>query len=64
MKLPKGVFQRNKSSPQLWISYMNEEGKRIKEAAGTTDPELALRVRNQKLALVEELNDIFQRYWL
>jgi integrase len=54
MKLPKGVFQRNKSSPQLWISYMNEEGKRIKEAAGTTDPELALRVRNQKLALVEE----------
>lgn len=54
MKLPKGVFQRNKSSPQLWISYMNEEGKRIKEAAGTTDPELALRVRNQRLALVEE----------
>src|SRR5437764_2363918 len=54
MKLPKGVFQRNKSSPQLWISYMNEEGKRIKEAAGTTEPELALRVRNQKLALVEE----------
>jgi integrase len=54
MKLPKGVFQRNKSSPQLWISYMNEEGKRIKEAAGTTDPELALRVRNQKQALVEE----------
>jgi len=54
MKLPKGVFQRNKSSPQLWISYINEEGKRIKEAAGTTDPELAVRVRNQKLALVEE----------
>ena len=30
MKLPKGVSQRNKSSPQLWISYMNEKGKRIK----------------------------------
>jgi integrase len=26
----------------------------LKEAAGTTDPELALRVRNHKLALVEE----------
>jgi len=54
MKLPKGVFQRNKSSPQLWISYMNEEGRRIKEAAGTIDPDLALRVRNRKLGLVEE----------
>jgi integrase len=54
MKLPKGVFQRNKASPLLWIDYLDEDGKRIREAAGTTDPELALRVRNQKLALVEE----------
>ena len=54
MKLPKGVFQRNKSSPQLWISYMNEEGKRVKEAAHTTDPQLAERLRNQRLAKVDE----------
>ncbi len=54
MKLPKGVFQRNKSSPQLWISYMDEEGKRVKEAAHTTDPQLAERLRNQRLSKVEE----------
>jgi integrase len=54
MKLPKGVFQRNKSSPQLWISYMNEEGKRVKEAAHTTDLQLAERLRNQRLSKVEE----------
>ncbi len=54
MKLPKGVFQRNKSSPQLWISYMNEEGKRVKEAAHTTDPQLAERLRNQRLSKVAE----------
>lgn len=54
MKLPKGVYQRNKSSPQLWISYMDEEGNRVKEAAHTTDPVLAERFRHGRLAKVEE----------
>ena len=54
MKLPKGVYQRNKSSPRLWISYMNEEGNRVQESAHTTDPTLAERLRNGRLAKVEE----------
>lgn len=54
MKLPKGVYQRNKSSPQLWIDYLDEDGKRVRESAHTTDPELAERLRNQRLAKVEE----------
>ena len=54
MKLPKGVYQRNKSSPRLWINYMNEEGNRVQESAHTTDPTLAERLRNGRLAKVEE----------
>jgi integrase len=54
MKLPKGVFHRNKSSPLLWIDYLDEDGKRIRESAHTTDPQLAERLRNQRLSLIEE----------
>lgn len=50
MKLPKGVYQRNKSSPQLWITYVDENGKQIKESAHTTDPAaLAESFRNKRL---------------
>ncbi len=54
MKLPKGVFQRNKSSPQLWITYHDEKGKKIKESAHTTDPVIAENFRNVRLAQVAE----------
>ena len=54
MKLPKGVYKRNKSSPRLWINYLDEDSMRIRESAHTTDPELAERLRNQRLAKGEE----------
>ena len=54
MKLPKGVYQRNKSSPQLWITYVDENGKQIKESAKTTDPGLAEAYRNRRMAQVAE----------
>ena len=54
MKLPKGVYQRNKSSPQLWISYNDEFGKQIKESAHTTDLTLAEQYRNKRLNQVAE----------
>jgi integrase len=54
MKLPKGVYQRNKSSPQLWIDYPDENGKRIRESAHTTDPTIAENFRNQRLVRVAE----------
>jgi integrase len=54
MKLPKGVFQRNKSSPQLWVNYMDETGKRIRESAHTTDPDIAVAFRNKRLNEVAE----------
>src|SRR5437868_2781372 len=53
-KLPKGVYQRNKSSPNLWIRYMDEHGIRIKESAHTTDPVIAEQFRNQRLVQVAE----------
>ena len=54
MKLPKGVYQRNKSSPNLWITYYDEKGKRQREAAHTTDPKIAENFRNVRLAQVAE----------
>jgi integrase len=54
MKLPKGVYQRNKSSPQLWITYYDEFGKQIKESAHTTDLTLAEQFRNKRLNQVAE----------
>lgn len=54
MKLPKGVYQRNKASPQLWITYVDENGKQIKESAKTTDPDLAEQFRNKRLNQVSE----------
>ena len=54
MKLPIGVYKRNKSSPLLWITYHDEHGKKIKESARTTDPALAEAFRNKRLAQVAE----------
>ena len=53
-KLPKGVYQRNKNSPQLWITYHDENGKKIKESAHTTDPEIAKAFLDKRLVLVAE----------
>lgn len=53
-KLPKGVYRRNKTSDQLWITYHDENGKKIKESAHTTDPEIAKSFRDKRLALVAE----------
>jgi hypothetical protein len=44
IKLPKGVYRRNKGSPQLWITYYDENGRRIKERAHTTDPTIAVQL--------------------
>lgn len=53
-KLPKGVYRRNITSDQLWITYHDENGKKIKESAHTTDPEIAKAFRDKRLALVAE----------
>src|SRR6266404_3507895 len=54
MKLPKGVYHRNKSSPQLWIDYSDENGKRVRESAHTADPSVAEQFRNQRLVQVSQ----------
>ncbi len=53
-KLPKGVYHRNKNSPQLWITYYDESGKRVRESAHTTDPETAKAFRDKRLVQVTE----------
>ena len=53
-KLPKGVYHRNKMSNQLWITYHDENGKKIKESAKTTDPEIARAFRDKRLVQVAE----------
>ncbi len=53
-KLPEGVYHRNKTSPQLWISYYDETGKRIRETAKTTDPDIAKAFRDKRLGQVAE----------
>jgi integrase len=52
--LPKGVYYRRKNSIQLWIDYNDEHGKRIREAAHTTDPEIARAFREKRLRDVAE----------
>ena len=54
MKLPKGVFRRNKDSSRLWITYHDEHGRKIKESAHTTDPEIARGFRQKRLTQVAE----------
>jgi integrase len=54
MALPKGVYRRNKASPQLWITYYDENGKRFRESAHTTDPQIAASFRTVRLAQVAE----------
>jgi len=53
-KLPKGVYHRNKDSLQLWITYHDENGKKIKESAKTTVPEIAAAFREKRLSQVSE----------
>jgi integrase len=48
-KLPVGVYHRNKMSSQLWITYHDENGKKIKESAKTTDPDIARAYRDKRL---------------
>src|SRR5436305_1431727 len=61
MKLPKGVYQRNKASPQLWVTYLDENGKQIKESAHTTDSEIAEAFRNKRLNQVSELVSLIEQ---
>ena len=53
-KLPTGVYKRIKDSDWLWISYQDEFGKQIKEAAHTQDPEIAADFRKLRMAQVAE----------
>jgi integrase len=53
-KLPKGVYHRNKNNDQLWITYHDENGKKIKESAHTTEPDVAKAFRDKRLAAVAE----------
>ncbi len=53
-KLPIGVYLRNKNSSQLWITYHDENGKKIKESAKTTDPDIARAFREKRLREVAE----------
>jgi integrase len=53
-KLPKGVYYRNKNSVQLWITYHDENGKKIKESAHTTQPDVAKAFRDKRLVQVAE----------
>ena len=53
-KLPRGVYYRDKNNDQLWIDYLDENGKRIREAAKTTDSEIAKALRDKRLRDVAE----------
>ncbi len=53
-KLPTGVYRRDKNSDHLWIAYTDEQGKRIKESAKTTDPKIAKELRDKRLREVAE----------
>jgi methionyl-tRNA synthetase len=53
-KLPTGVYRRYKESDWLWITYYDEYGKQIKEAAHTQEPELAADFRKVRMAQVAE----------
>lgn len=53
-KLPKGVYYRNKNSPNLWITYHDENGKKIKESAHTTETDVAKSFRDKRLVQVAE----------
>lgn len=53
-KLPKGVYYRRQTSNQLWVDYTDEQGKRIREAAHTTDSEIARAFRAKRLRDVAE----------
>ena len=53
-KLPKGVYYRNKNSDQLWITYHDENGKKIKESGHTTEPDVAKAFRDKRLVQVAE----------
>jgi integrase len=53
-QLPNGVYRRDKTSEHLWIAYTDEQGKRIKESAKTTDPEVAKMRLEKRLREVAE----------
>lgn len=53
-QLPKGVYRRDNDSENLWISYYDESGTRIRESAKTTDPDIAKEFRDKRLREVAE----------
>jgi integrase len=54
MGLPAGMYKRYKNSSWLWISYQDEYGRQIKEAAHTQDAEIAADFRKLRMAQVAE----------
>ena len=53
-QLPNGVYRRKNDTANLWISYYDENGKRIRESAKTSDPEVAKEFRDKRLREVAE----------
>ncbi len=53
-KLPKGVYRRGNDTTNLWISYYDESGRRIRESAKTTNPEIAREFLEKRLREVAE----------
>jgi integrase len=53
-KLPNGVYRREKDNANLWISYYDENGKRIRESAKTNEPDIAQAFRDKRLREVAE----------
>jgi len=53
-KLPNGVYRRKNDNENLWISYYDENGKRFRESAKTSNPETAKALRDKRLREVAE----------
>ncbi len=53
-QLPNGIYRRKNDNANLWISYYDENGKRIRESAKTSDPEVAKEFREKRLREVAE----------
>lgn len=53
-QLPDGVYRRKKDTANLWISYYDENGKRIRESAKTSAPAIAKEFRDKRLREVAE----------
>jgi integrase len=56
-KLPKGIYYHSKDSP-LWISYIDENGQRVRESSQTHDVDLAKAFREKRLREVAEKRNV------